>query len=130
MSRLDPNIEVSTEDYSLDYSPIWNDYIPSHTRKAFEDYLLRGYEPGSFITGALCNDLYRATGSADHINLKSLKEIVTWLMNVMPRHSYGNKERVIEWIRDQDGCRSEFVRQVEERIIWRTLKNDTQAKTN
>jgi hypothetical protein len=120
--RLDPKANVKVGDYCISGNDeMWRDYIPPHTREAIENYLLRGYEPGSFVSGLLANDMFRAVGSMDHVNEKQLKHIVTWVLNVLPPASFGSWDRVREWLYDIDHRRSTFVEQVEKKIMWRTL---------
>jgi hypothetical protein len=120
--RLDPKADVTVDDYCISGNgEMWKDYIPDHTRKAIEDYLLRGYEPGSFVTGLLANDMFRAVGSMDHINEKNLKHITTWVVNVLPHGCFGNYERIQNWIHDKDECRSMFIENVEKKMMWRVL---------
>jgi hypothetical protein len=120
--RLDPKANVIADDYCISMgSETWDRYIPEHTQRGIEDYLLRGYEPGSFITGLLANDMFRAIGSMDHINETQLKNITTWVLNVLPRESFGSYERIQDWLHDKDGRRSKLVEEVEQKIMWRTL---------
>lgn len=120
--RLADNVDLKIQDYCVDGAyTTWDKYIPAHTRQTFEDYLLRGYPPGSFSNAVLTNNLYRATSCADHANRQVLQEICTWVLNVLPAGSFGNTMLVEAWLHDVDGRRSEFVEQVEKKIAWRKL---------
>jgi hypothetical protein len=98
--------------------------IPTHTMEALDDYFLRGYEPGSFLTGILTNNLYRAVGSADSANRHAIYEIVKWLTTdpMVPIHSWGTKDHVSNWLSDIGGIRAKFVEKMEKEYIWETLK--------
>lgn len=100
----------------------YND-VPSHTQEAFEDYILRGYPPGSFITAVLCNDLVGAVHRADHVNKEYLVNIVKWMFNVPPRECWGSQKAVTEWLADKDKIRSTFYERVEKQRMWETLQS-------
>ena len=98
--------------------------IPHHTTEALDNYFLRGWEPGGFLTSILTNDLYGAVRSADYANKHVIYEIVQWvtLEPTVPENSWGHKEHVSNWLRDVDGCRTKFVDMMEKEYIWQTLK--------
>lgn len=127
MFQLPPNVELKVSDYSYDPSPYWENDIEPNIQQAIENYLLYGYDPGSFTTALLANDLYRAAGSAHPALLPALKGIVTWVMNVIPRESYGNQQAVKDWMNDTDDRRTIFANKVSERIMWRKLNETNHA---
>lgn len=98
--------------------------IPNHTKEALDNYFLRGYEPGGFITSVLTNNLYGAVNSADIANRHAIYEIVKWLTlePIVPRDSWGHEKLVECWLRDTDGIRTKFVDKMEKEYIWKTLK--------
>jgi len=96
-----------------------------HTRRALEDYLLRGYEPGSFLTSVLSNNFVGAVTRADSENGKHLKEIAIWIVNNIPVGSWGNEERVYNWCKDKDGARTEYATSIEQIYMWNKLKEPT-----
>ncbi len=55
--------------------------------------------PGGFLYAVLANDLREATGHADKDNLHDLPEIVSWCQHNLPWNSWGNEERVYEWLK-------------------------------
>jgi len=73
-------------------------YVPAHTKRALDDYLTHGFAPGSFLDALLCNDLMRAFGSADDLNVANMFAIVKHLHNDMPIGSFGSRENVDAWI--------------------------------
>ena len=99
--------------------------IPTHTKEALDNYFLRGYEPGGFITSILTNNLYGAVNSADIANRHAIWEIVQWLTTdpMVPNYSWGAKEHVSNWLHDVDGIRTKFVEKIEKEYIWKTLKD-------
>ena len=98
--------------------------IPTHTKKALDNYFLRGWEPGGFLTSILTNNLYGAVTSADIANRHAIWEIVTWLTTdpIVPVRSWGTKEHVSNWLDDVGGIRTKFVDKMEKEYIWETLK--------
>ncbi len=83
----------------LDYVQLQYPNVPSHTLEALDNYWKHGWEPGSFLTAVLCNDLYTATVRADHWNKGALGYIVEYLINEAPHGSYGSVEIVKDWCR-------------------------------
>lgn len=99
--------------------------VPDHTKKSFEDYIIHGIPPGSFMYAVLLNDFVFAASRADSINAKSLPYIARWLINVPPRECWGSKESINNWISDKDGIRTQYVEPIEKRRMWEALQ-DTQ----
>lgn len=77
----------------VDYST-----LPEHMRQGAEDYIERGYKPGSFLYAVLTNDLVEAFGHADDSNLAAMHTWAKWLYNEAPRTCWGSPERVAEWL--------------------------------
>lgn len=98
-------------------------YIPEHTRDTLQNYLLKGWEPGGFVTACLANDLSRAVSAADHVNRKNLWAIVMWITNNAPHGSWGSYEAVKYWCKDEGGIRSSWAVTKEKEYVWNTLKD-------
>ena len=98
--------------------------IPVHTTEALDNYFFRGWQPGGFLISILTNDLYGAVRSADYANKHVIYEIVQWLTlePIVPKNSWGHEEHVSNWLRNVDGCRTEWVDMMEKLLIWETLK--------
>jgi hypothetical protein len=98
--------------------------IPTHTKEALDNYFLRGYEPGGFITSILTNNLYHAVASADLANRHAIWEITKWLTTdpIVPEHSWGTQHWVNWWLNDTEKVRTKFVEKIEKEYIWETLK--------
>lgn len=92
--------------------------------EALENYLMYGFQPGGFLTSVLANDLYLATGRADHRNKDRLPEIVKEILFRMPNMSYGSYAAVKDWCRDRDGRRSTYAKQKEKGFTWKALKGE------
>lgn len=70
------------------------------------NYLVHGFEPGSFWTSVLCNDFMRAVQSSHPGNtIEALKHTVGWIRDSFPRESYGDYHRVEQWIQLAPGYR-------------------------
>jgi hypothetical protein len=76
------------------------------TDEALENYLMRGFEPGGFLTAVLANDLYMAVGRADHYNQANLVRIVKEVTFKMPSISWGSYAAVEDWCNNLAGCQS------------------------
>ena len=63
------------------------------------NYLVHGYEPGSFWTAVLANDFMRAVQSSHPSNdITALKHTVGWIRDSFPQESYGNIFIVEDWV--------------------------------
>ena len=63
------------------------------------NYLVHGFEPGSFWTAVLCNDFMRAMQHSHPSNtIEALKHTVGWIQDSFPVESYGNIYMVRDWI--------------------------------
>jgi hypothetical protein len=88
----------------------------------FENYLIHGFEPGSFTTAVLANDLYEACGRADFQNRTSLGDIGRWVYQNCPPQSRGSYEAVRDWCADRDGCRTAYAEPFLKARMWSKLK--------
>lgn len=95
--------------------------VPSHTRVAIEDYLIRGYSPGSFVSAVMANDFVRAATSCDHINRESLTHIARWVFSSAPSSAWGSRQIVQDWLDDVNDIRTEYSTEIEKRFIWKKL---------
>ena len=98
--------------------------IPQHTVEALDNYFLRGWEPGGFLTSILTNELYGAVRSADYANKHVIYEIVQWLTlePIVPKDSWGHEKLVECWLYDVGNRRTEFVDMMEKTLIWEELR--------
>jgi hypothetical protein len=72
--------------------------VPAHMWDAVTGYYLHRYQPGSFLTALLSNDLMGAMGRADEENAARIKDWCTFLYNFTPAGSHGSPERVRAWL--------------------------------
>lgn len=95
--------------------------IPDYTQETLENYLIRGFAPGSFVTAMLAMDMERALYSADTLNRQMLWGIGRWIMENCPPGSWGNYDVVNDWINDVNGRRTSFAKAVEQGFMWKKL---------
>jgi hypothetical protein len=63
------------------------------------NYLVYGFEPGSFWSAVLANDFGRAIQHSHPSNtIEALKNVVGWMNNSFPWESYGDYDRIRAWI--------------------------------
>ena len=63
------------------------------------NYLVHGFEPGSFWTAVLANDWHRAISSSHPGNtIESLKHASGWIHDAFPQESYGGYSNIKEWM--------------------------------
>ena len=72
--------------------------IPSHTQEALNNYVLNKYQPSSFLTAVLANDLMGAIGRADHWNQQYLKDICNFVYNRVPTNAWGSYYHVQKYL--------------------------------
>ena len=62
------------------------------------NYLVHGFEPGSFWSAVLANDFMRAVQCSHPSNdLPALKHVAGWIQDSFPQSSYGDPDTVILW---------------------------------
>jgi hypothetical protein len=101
--------------------------FPIHTAEAIENYLFQGLEPGSFVSSVLCNDLVGACTRCDHINATHIVQITKFVLHCMPPGSWGNWDRMLKWMSDDNSIRSNYVNEFEKRLMWETLSQKEQT---
>ena len=96
--------------------------IPEHTRETLVNYLMKGLEPGGFVTAMLAMDMQRAVYAADFVNGSNMQQIARWIIEYCPRGSWGDYPTVYHWLEDKDNRRTQFVDSVEKQEVWNLLK--------
>lgn len=72
--------------------------VPDHLRAGLLRYLGQGGIPGSFLAGALANDLCFAVLRADPSSLAGLPNLMRFLNTEAPPGSWGSHSTVRAWI--------------------------------
>jgi hypothetical protein len=100
----------------------WSYYdVPQHTRESFENYILHGYRPGSFLSAVLTNNFVSAVCCADTENKKYLIDIAKWMIHNAPAVCWGSEQAVTNWINDKDGARTSYYEFQEKKRMWQAL---------
>lgn len=73
--------------------------LPERFQHGIELYRDKGVPPGPFLRAVLENDLKRAFMCADHMSVRQLPGIVSWLYNHFPMNAWGSVEAVDHWIK-------------------------------
>jgi hypothetical protein len=82
----------------------WN--IPSNIKDTLENYVQRGYMPGTFTAAVLANDLTIAVMVADPISLAKLRNIVQYVVNEVPADAQGSYAKVKNWVKNVKNVRT------------------------
>jgi hypothetical protein len=94
------------------------------------NYLVQGFEPGSFFTAVLANDFMAAVSHSHPANtISALKRLVGWINDCMPVDAYGSYTAVKEWYRMDDEDRRYCLERhqliyTSKQEVWKILKED------
>jgi hypothetical protein len=73
--------------------------VPRDYFEPLYNYLVHGFQPGSFWSAVLANDFMRAVQHSHPSNdISALKNTVGWILNSFPVESYGNRFIVGDWV--------------------------------
>lgn len=63
------------------------------------NYLVHGFDPGSFFSSVIANDFLGAMAHSHPNNtIPALKRVSNWIRSYMPDKAYGSYDRVNRWI--------------------------------
>ena len=104
--------------------------VPQEYCQPVRDYLVNGWDPGSFYTAVLANDFMSAVTRShpgNHIDI--LKRLAGWVLNVMPAAAWGSYDRVQTWLNMNDEDRRAVLEQAKliydtKTEMWLLLKNE------
>ena len=94
------------------------------------NYLVHGYEPGSFWSAVLANDFWRAIQSSHPSNdIPALKNVVGWIRDSWPAAAYGDYSTLQTWTASSGQERRLYLEQchliyTEQEEIMRGLKGE------
>lgn len=73
------------------------------------NYMVHGFEPGSFFSALLANDLFRAMQSSHPSNsVNELKKLTAWIRSTMGHGIFWGSEEVVKnWLKMSDEERRE-----------------------
>jgi hypothetical protein len=73
--------------------------VPREYFDPLYNYLVHGFEPGSFWTAVLANDFMRAVQSSHPSNtIEALKHTTGWICDSFPVESYGGYANIKVWL--------------------------------
>jgi hypothetical protein len=73
--------------------------VPKEYFDPLYNYLVHGFEPGSFWTAVLANDWHRAISSSHPGNtVDHLKMATGWIHDSFPVESYGGYSNIKQWL--------------------------------
>jgi hypothetical protein len=74
------------------------------------NYLVYGFEPGSFWTAVLANDFMSAVAHSHPSNdISALKHCVGWIRDTFPQGSYGDYRSVNYWVKMEPHLRRQHL---------------------
>ena len=71
--------------------------IPGYMHQSIVNFYENGYQPGSFLTAVIDNDLKEAVGRADDTNIHCIKNYVMWFYNHAPDGTWGFSGATEKW---------------------------------
>jgi hypothetical protein len=90
--------------------------VPQEYADPLINYLVYGFNPGSFWTAVLANDFLDAMAKSHPANnINALKNVGCWIINEMPCKAYGSREKVKEWTELSEDVRRSYL--VEKNLI-------------
>ena len=114
------NALKQTEVYQ-DYLFYLDERVPEHTRETIVHYLIFGWHPSGFMEAILTGDLYRAVKVADMANKPAIPFITDWVLQNYPYRAYGDKASIDGWCEDKNNCRTKWVKELDEKMVWEKL---------
>ena len=82
--------------------------ILAPTMSVIKNYIEYGYQPGSFLTAIICNDLKETVNQADDQNIKNIPAFVIFLCNNAPTGCWGSAEKMKVWIQKKKEEKGEY----------------------
>ena len=104
--------------------------VPQEYSQHVYDYLVNGFDPGSFYTAVFANDFMSAVIRSHPGNrIDTLKGLAGWIYNTMPNAAWGSYDRVQTWLKMSDEQRRTVLEQAEliyttKDEMWLVLKNE------
>ena len=73
--------------------------VPKEYADPIYNYLVYGFEPGSFFTSVFANDFMTAMLRSHPANtVESLKTVAGWILNKCPPEAFGSYNKVSAWL--------------------------------
>lgn len=91
------------------------------TQASIENYLIHGWAPGGYLESMLAHDYERAFACADTANRQTIWVLQRWITESAPALCHGSYAAISKWRDDLDGCRTDYVKCLEQKAIWQKL---------
>ena len=104
--------------------------VPQDYADSMYNYMVFGFSPGGCFTAILANDWARAISSSHPANtVQAFKALTNWMLETLPRESYGNYEAVKFWLAITDSERRDYLERLrlihtEKEDFWLNIKGD------
>lgn len=72
--------------------------LPAYMQGGMLRYIENGFEPGSFLTALLSNDLRETFARADDLNATAVRTYVQYLYSYAPQGCWGSPDCVNAWL--------------------------------
>jgi hypothetical protein len=90
------NITVYSRNRLYETFSKWD--VPRDFADPMYNYLVYGYQPGSFFSYVLANNFAKAILSSHPGNtIEALKHLVGWMRDTLPEETWGNYDKVDTW---------------------------------
>lgn len=122
------NVTKHSQNRFLDTMAHWR--VPRDYADPIYNYLVHGFEPGSFFTAVFANDFMVAMGRSHPGNtVESLKTVSGWILNHCPHAAWGSYEQVRSWLKLDTAARRAILQEhglvyTEQEEIMLALKNE------
>ena len=73
--------------------------VPKDFAEPMYNYLVYGFEPGSFFRGWYANDATSIIRSHASNTVEALKALTRWMINCMPDPAWGSHDKVNHWLK-------------------------------
>ena len=123
------NITVYSRNRLYETFERWD--VPRDFADTMANYLIYGYQPGSFFTAILANDFMQACASSHPSNtINSLKALAGWINECCPNEAYGSYARVEAWCDMTSEMRRPILEKkriiyTEKQEVWMALNGET-----
>ena len=103
-------------------------HVEGKYRDPIYRYLVHGFNPGSFFHNVFANDFIGAMAHCHAGNsADSLRNLVGWIFDYMPKEAYGSHEKVYRWMEMPEAQRRMYLEKANliydhSQEMWETLK--------
>jgi len=91
------------------------------TQESIENYLVLGWAPGGYLEDMFAHDYERAFACADTANRQTIWLLWHWIRESAPPLCQGSYKAIKMWRDDLGGCRTDYVKGLEQKAIWQKL---------